>query len=150
MSEKIGRNSSVYSEEKTKLKIICGIFCLSYLIDFLYNYFVISSFCDNQCFNWTEMKKDKPNCNYLWFILLQEMYFIVDPLPIIVLLSVHYTNFKLRVPRAVQAPTKQQHLNDEGMDFTEFNRNEDNPHTASVANSAVHSALIFDSYHIQS
>ena len=36
------------------------------------------------------------------------------------------------------------------MDFTEFNRSEGHPHTGSVANSAVHSALIFDSYHIQS
>ena len=77
------------------------------------------------------------------------MYFIVDPLPIIVLLSVHWTNFKLRAPRAVQA-YKKENLNDESMDFTKFETNDGHHDTASVANSAAHSALIFDSYHMQS
>lgn len=36
------------------------------------------------------------------------------------------------------------------MDFTKFETNEAHHDTVSVANSAAHSALIFDSYHMQS
>ena len=91
----LGANSSVYSSEKTVLVVICALFMFSYFVDFLYNAVALKDFYKHKCFDWGNDLKGNKECDYYSYFLLTELYYIVDPLPIMVILVVHWQNFRM-------------------------------------------------------
>lgn len=78
MAEKLG-NVGVFQSEKIKLLLIAMTFVLSYCIDFAYERY----YGGPELYDKTTRK-----------VLLGEIYFIQDPIPIFVLLVFHWKNFR--------------------------------------------------------
>lgn len=84
MAEKLG-NIGVFTSEKIKLMLIAMTFVLSYCFDFAYEHFYGTSDIDA-----------KPARK----ILIGEIYYIQDPIPIFVLLIFHWKNFRFVTVKA--------------------------------------------------
>jgi hypothetical protein len=143
MSSKLGHDYNVYSSEKTVLVLICALFMLSYLIDCIYNHFGLQTFFENECFDKNDGTKGKHQCNYFSFLLIVESYYIVDVLPIAVILFVHWSNFRLpSVSKKSDTALKQKRENIE--DISTGDKLYESTDSAMMQSVAA-SALVFDS-----
>lgn len=49
MANRLGENSNVYASEKAKLAVMSFIFGVSYIIDVLYDEFVLEEYSTSEC-----------------------------------------------------------------------------------------------------
>ncbi len=148
----LGENSSVYSSEKTVLVVICALFMFSYFVDFLYNAVVLKDFYKHKCFDWGKDEKGNKECDYSSYFLLTELYYIVDPLPIMVILVVHWQNFRL--PSKLDQSSMNRTANITALDGMKGghgnNGGLDQSMESHLMQSVAASALIFDDAFVQS
>lgn len=100
MRERVGESGGVYSSERRRIALICAILAVSFLIDCLYGNYGVGTFAKNQCYDWSTAKD--PLCSFNGFVIWQEVYYTVDPLPLTILLIIHHRNFKFTPPRVQQ------------------------------------------------
>lgn len=87
----------VYTSERLAIFAVLAAFAVSFAIDFLFNRFVIKKWHNAQCYNPIEMESHKCTTHeYERFTLSWEFYFILDVVPIAVLLFFHRRNFALK------------------------------------------------------
>ena len=79
MAEKLG-NITVFKSEKIKLASIAMTFVCSYILDLFYLFFIRGQ----------DIKETYGNNS----IIIEEIYYIIDPIPILVILFFHLKNFK--------------------------------------------------------
>ena len=83
------KRDSVYKRLKVRLNFICYIFVASFVVDIVYNLVVIKGF-----FNQEDCDSGSKNCSRMEVLAFEELYFITDPIPILVLMIFHKTNFR--------------------------------------------------------
>ena len=79
MAEMLGKDSGVYQSEKTKLIAIALLFILSYTVDVVFEMTVL-----NEEYEWTTGI----------ILIIEELYYLFDPIPILILLLFHWKNFR--------------------------------------------------------
>ena len=104
MANRLGKDSNVYSDEKSKLAAISFVFGVSYLFDVVYDFYLLSEYSENEC---AFLTKIDPDCETFGWLLLEQCYFIIDLVPIFILLIMHYRNFKL--PAGKNQPVLEEH-----------------------------------------
>jgi len=107
MSTLLGGGSAVYTNERRRLILILVVFTASYTLDCLYFSFGVSKFAEDNCY-WLELHDLLPTCKYFSFVIWQELYYIFDLVPIMMILVVHQRNFRLNLQEIQELAEKEE------------------------------------------